>query len=64
MARKLSDIFFAPKDWEYKRKTAKDLSDAELKNKLCKGWDSQCEVCEVNDLCQYGIEHMKRKDKQ
>ena len=42
----------------YQRKVVDTMTDAEIKNKLCR--DAGCEGCEVFDSCRYGREAKKR----
>lgn len=46
----------------YKRKTVPDLTDTELRRKLCvRGKCHGCAGCEVLDWCEYGKETIRRE---
>jgi hypothetical protein len=45
---------------KYPRKTVETMSNAEIKNKLCKDVRGGCRKCPVYDTCRYGPEANRR----
>ena len=45
----------------YKRRTVEDMTDAELKRKVCKDVKGGCQECAAVRQCRYGAEYLKRK---
>ena len=45
---------------KYPRRTVESISNAEIKNKLCKDVRGGCRKCPVYDTCRYGPEANRR----
>lgn len=56
------NFFFAMHPEKRTRRIPSELSDSELKNKICeeRGKRENCKQCGVLNLCQYGQEVVKR----
>ena len=44
----------------YQKKTVETMSNAEIKNKLCRDVRGGCRKCPVYDTCRYGPEAERR----
>lgn len=54
---------FFRQDKTTKRKSVSDLTDSEIRNKVCEGRRGKrgnCEKCEIIDFCLIGQERIKR----
>ena len=47
----------------YVKKPVEQLTDTELKHKICKDVRGGCEKCEVRGTCRYGTEWLRRMKK-
>lgn len=65
MCIRIPNMFFAmkPESSFNPRRPPEQLTDAEIRNKICegrRGARGNCKDCSVSDICLYGKEAMKR----